>query len=324
MSKPLCATLILTLLGTSVFAKDDGNEIFTDPASTPIDYKIQGEYEGTAGPDSVKFGVQIVALGDKKFHLVSYTGGLPSAELTHKKIKVELDGTLEGEAAVFKNEVFEISVSDGKLDVVTVEDGVLQGSLYRVVRESGTLGAKPPKNAVVLFDGSSADAFEGGKLDADLLQANCSSKKKFGDHTLHLEFRTPFKPKARGQARGNSGVYVQSRYELQVLDSFALEGKNNECGGIYSIAEPAVNMCFPPLQWQTYDIDFVAARYDSEGNKTKNARITVRHNDVVIHDDIELPHGTPGRHKEGAEPDALYLQGHGNPVVYRNIWVVEK
>jgi hypothetical protein len=83
-------------------------------------------------------------------------------------------------------------------------------------------------------------------------------------------------------------------------------------------------MCFPPLTWQTYDIDFTAARYDDQGNKIKNARITVRHNGVVIIDDFEIPRGTPGKDPEGPGPGPLYLQGHGNPVVYRNIWVVPK
>ncbi|MEX0716519.1 MAG: DUF1080 domain-containing protein, partial [Planctomycetaceae bacterium] len=167
--------------------------------------------------------------------------------------------------------------------------------------------------------------FKNGKLTDDgLLMADCESNRKFGDHTLHVEFRTPFVPKARGQARGNSGVYVQNRYEIQVLDSFGLEGKNNECGGVYGGTEPIVNMCYPPLTWQTYDIDFTAARYDDAGKKTKNARMTVKHNGVVIHDDIELPKHTPGKNAEAPGPDGLYLQGHGNPVVYKNIWVVER
>jgi hypothetical protein len=110
---------------------------------------------------------------------------------------------------------------------------------------------------------------------------------------------------------------------VQVLDSFGLSGENNECGGIYQIARPAVNACFPPLTWQTYDIDFTAAKYEA-GEKVSNARVTIRHNGIVIHDRLELPHGTPGKYKEQEGPGVLYLQGHGNPVVYRNIWVVEK
>ena len=119
-------------------------------------------------------------------------------------------------------------------------------------------------------------------------------------------------------------MYIHSRYEVQILDSFGLEGKDNECGGIYSVARPKVNMCYPPLSWQTYDIDFVSARFDESGNKTSNARVTVKHNGVVIHDDLELPKHTPGRNKEGPEPAPLFLQNHSNPVVFRNIWVVEK
>ncbi len=109
-----------------------------------------------------------------------------------------------------------------------------------------------------------------------------------------------------------------------MLDSFGLEGENNECGGIYSISVPKVNMCLPPLSWQTYDIDFSAARFDENGKKIKNARATIRHNGIVIHDDLELVKGTPGRLDEGPSDEGIYLQGHGNPVVYRNIWVVEK
>jgi hypothetical protein len=112
-------------------------------------------------------------------------------------------------------------------------------------------------------------------------------------------------------------------YELQVLDSFGLSGENNECGGFYSIRQPDVNMCYPPLAWQTYDIDFTAAKYDGD-KKAKNARVTVKHNGVTIHDTIELARGTPGRLPEGPSPGGLYLQDHGNPVVYRNIWIVEK
>ena len=83
-------------------------------------------------------------------------------------------------------------------------------------------------------------------------------------------------------------------------------------------------MALPPLVWQTYDVDFTAARYDADGKKVKNARVTIKHNGVVIHDDLELTHGTPGKAKEGPDPEILYLQGHGNPVVFRNVWAVKK
>jgi hypothetical protein len=151
------------------------------------------------------------------------------------------------------------------------------------------------------------------------------SKQSFGDAHLHVEFRTPFMPSARGQGRGNSGVYLQDRYECQVLDSFGLKGENNEAGGIYSVSKPLLNMCFPPLSWQTYDIDFESARFDENGTKTKNAVMTVRLNGVLVQDHVEVPRATAaaGR-KEGPEPGPIQLQNHGNPVFFRNIWIVEK
>jgi hypothetical protein len=161
--------------------------------------------------------------------------------------------------------------------------------------------------------------------DRKLLAAGCKSKESFSDFTAHLEFLLPFKPLGRGQDRGNSGVYVQDRYEIQVLDSFGLKGENNECGGIYTFAKPAVNICFPPLTWQTYDIDFTTAKYDDSGKKLKNAILTLRHNGVVIHDNLELKGPSPGNGKpEDGTGGPFQLQGHDNPVFYRNIWVVRK
>ena len=124
-----------------------------------------------------------------------------------------------------------------------------------------------------------------------LLMQGANSVKRFQSHKLHVEFRTPFQPKARGQGRGNSGCYLQARYEVQMLDSFGLTGHHNECGGIYSIKPPDVNMALPPLSWQTYDIEFTAAKF-KDGKKVANARITVLHNGVKIHDNVELPKRT--------------------------------
>ena len=153
---------------------------------------------------------------------------------------------------------------------------------------------------------------------------NIVTKDRFKDFNLHIEFRTPFMPEARGQGRGNSGVYLQGRYEIQVLDSYGLEGRDNECGGIYQVGAPMVNMCLPPLQWQTYDITFQAPRFDASGNKTEDAVVTVVHNGVTIHDRRRLP-GPTGGAMDGneSEPGGIYLQDHGNPVRFRNIWLVE-
>ena len=162
-----------------------------------------------------------------------------------------------------------------------------------------------------------------------LLQATgTTSKPTFKDYNLHLEFRTPYKPFARGQGRGNSGVYFGGRWETQVLDSFALEGKMNECGGIYSISEPDVNACLPPLVWQTYDVDFTAAKFDKDGNRKAWPRMTVKLNGVTIHKDRELPKdnttAAPGKGALKDEPLPVFLQNHGNPVVFRNIWILPK
>lgn len=301
-------------------------DAFTDPAKAGPDFAIQGEYKGELklADDEIVIGAQIIALGGGKFRGEFFVGGLPGDGWQRGEMQLGVDGTTENGEVVFTGDSGSAKIVDGKIAIFDPTGNSL-GSLPKVDRKSPTLGVKPPTGAKVLFDGTSADQWSGGKIvEGNLLLAGTRSKEEFQDFTLHIEFRTPFVPKARGQARGNSGVYLQDRYELQVLDSFGLEGANNECGGFYSIRQPSVNMCLPPLSWQTYDIDFTGARFDGD-KKTKNARVSIKHNGVSIFDDYELPDLTPGgAPKEFPGKGPFQLQAHGNPVTYRNIWVAEK
>ena len=320
-------TLIIVLnIQVSINADDKKTDTFTSADKAGRDFQVQGEY--LAEMDGQKFGIQVIALGDGKFDFVAYPGGLPGDGWSRGMETITGKGGFDGDKCLLKpsdpqHEGHGIW-REGKIKVVDANGNQLFVA-KKVTRESPTLGAKPPKNAVVLFDGKTADTFENGKLvEKNLLgPTNCTSKEKLGDHILHVEFRTPFMPKARGQGRGNSGCYIQSRYECQVLDSFGLDGKDNECGGIYKISKPKVNMCLPPLSWQTYDIEFTAAKYEGD-KKVKNARVTIKHNGVAIHKDLELPKHTPGCKAEGPQDLGVFFQNHGNPVAFRNIWVVKK
>jgi hypothetical protein len=282
------------------------------------DYQDQGEYTNDWG------GAQIIALGDDRFRAVISKGGLPGAGWDGEP-RTEIEGKRAGAAIVFKNEKngWTYAVSKGVFETKT--DGGETYTMHKVHRSSPTLGAKPPAGAVILFEAKNAEQWADGHLDdRGWLAAGTTSKKKFQAFQLHAEFFLPFKPLGRGQDRGNSGVYLQDRYEVQVLDSFGLKGENNECGGIYTKKRPSVNMCFPPLTWQTYDIDYQPAKFGADGKKTANAVATVRHNGVVIHDHVEIDGSTGGGKPESPEPGPIQLQGHGNPVFYRNIWLVEK
>jgi hypothetical protein len=323
--------LALVMLAGNLLAGDANTGLALTPDKAGPEFKIQGEYEGElTGGDGAKqkFGAQVIALGGTDFNAKLESGGLPGAGWDMKSF--EIKGKSEGDKTTFSGP------GDGKTWTLAIADEKLTGSsdkgdkieLKKVMRQSPALGAKPPEGAIVLFDGSNADAWQGGHMDErKLLQAGCVSKQKFTDYTLHVEFLLPFKPYGRGQDRGNSGVYQQNRYEVQVLDSFGLKGENNECGGVYTVAKPKVNMCFPPLTWQTYDIEFTAAKFDgtdATAKKTKNATVTVKHNGVVIHENLEIPKPTGGGQPEGPTGGPIQLQGHGNPVFYQNIWIVEK
>jgi len=269
----------------------------------------------------------VIALGDGKFQGVGYRGGLPGDGWDGSD-RIEGKGeTAQGQAkgeATFGGENLSVITKDGVMTIRDASQNVL-AELKKVNRKSPTLGEKPPKDAIVLFDGSNAEAWEPAKLMEEMLMGvGTRTKQSFGNFKLHLEFRTPFMPFAQGQARGNSGMYLHDQYECQILDSFGLAGLDNECGGIYKNAKPKINMCFPPLAWQTYDVEMTAPKLDDAGKVVTPAKATIKHNGVLIHDGLELkltPGG--GRSELPPGPGPLYLQDHGDPVRFRNIWVVE-
>jgi len=318
--------MLIAMLACSVSA---ARQEVTDPeeAKADPDFAVQGEYlgegalsDGTQG----KVGAQVVALGDGKFEVYVLTGGLPGKGWKRGDPRVRLEGQREGSVVTVQGDRLAAKIADGKMTILN-EEGQEKVRLERIERQSPTLGAKPPEGAVVLFDGSGVDYFPGATMTEDKnLLSGTLSKAEFNSYKLHLEFRLSWMPHARGQGRSNSGVYVHNCYEIQVLDSFGLEGRSNECGGLYGIKDPDVNMCLPPMVWQTYDVDFTAPKFDENGNKVSNARITLQHNGVVIYDDFELPRANPGGQPEGPGPRGIQLQGHGCHVQYRNIWLKEK
>lgn len=267
---------------------------------------------------------------------------------------VVLDGVMEDPAAAAPKVVLSGRSNRGPLPgalwQAEITGGAVTGSfegpeagtfrLKKVVRTSPTLGAAPPAGALVLLGAGTTklDAWKiarkntplawkllpGGVMRIVPRSGWAVSKQTFGDHRLHIEFRAPYQPHHSGQKRGNSGVYLQGRYEVQVLDSYTLERRDNHCGGIYKVSRPAVNMCYPPETWQTFDIEFTAPKFDGK-KKTADARLTVRHNGVVIHKDRRVPNMTGGcLDKDVHKPGGLALQDHGDPVEFRNVWVVTK
>jgi len=197
----------------------------------------------------------------------------------------------------------------------------------------GATASAPPSDAVVLFDGTSTDAWNGGPwaLEDGALVVNgkgsIRTKQRFGDCQLHLEWRAP-EPKGDGQGRGNSGVFFFDRYEVQILDCY--ENRTYPDGmtaALYGQQPPMVNACRAPGEWQTYDIAFRAPRFDADGQLVSPALVTVFHNGVLVHHAEALLGAT--RHRDVAayaphDPQGpIGIQDHGNPIAFRNIWVRE-
>ncbi len=197
-----------------------------------------------------------------------------------------------------------------------------------------------PSDAIVLFDGKNTDEWE--HLNGDAAKwtlednnamvvkpgsGNVQTKREFGDMQLHIEFRTPAKVESEGQGRGNSGVFLQKRYEVQVLDNYNNRTySNGQAGSLYKQTMPLVNACKAPGEWQTYDIIYQAPRFNEDGIKVASAYVTVLHNGVLVQNHTEIKGtteyiGLPKNVAHGKAP--IMLQDHSNETAFRNIWVRE-
>lgn len=312
----------------------------------PVNDPVQGQYEGVyMAPDgsTVQAEAEIVGQSAREYRVRLWTkptDGSDKIELTlnGKRPSKYFDWFLGDEVRLKGGEEateWRAVADQGSLIVQQKGSNDVVFSLSRVFRVSPTEGAVPPEGAVLLFpykkgEKTNLEEWQNKKwplLDdgSAVVSGDNRSVRKFGDCQLHVEFWLPYEPEQRGQGRGNSGVYLQAYYEVQVLDSFGLKPEKGDCGAIYRIAVPPKNVCFPPERWQTYDIDFRAARFDNDGNVTERPVISVRHNGVLTHDKVSIPRGTE-KGKPGGEPKVgpIRLQDHGHPVRYRNIWLVEK
>ena len=322
---PRLASLVAVIFCLATVSLAEDRQAVTDPLQTDADFAIQGEYLGQTFDDYGYWswtGLQVVALGQGEFQAMEYRGGLPGHGWDCQTRRAYAGKRLENRVNLISSTGSYVIADCGAGEYTATS--CRAGTLSKVERQSATLGARPPCGARVLFDGTSLSEFNKAKLTNDgLLMVGTETALDYGDFTLHMEFRTPYAPSARGQGRGNSGVYIQGRYELQILDSFGLEGQANECGGLYKTRAPDVNMCLPPLTWQTYDIDFQAARFCGS-QKICPARISAWHNGVTIHNHVEIPGPTGAGQPETPDPKPIKLQDHGNPVHFRNIWVIDR
>jgi hypothetical protein len=197
------------------------------------------------------------------------------------------------------------------------------------VASQGAIGTTPPSNAIVLFDGNGLTAWidaqdraaqwgvQGDSLIVEPGRGDVFTRREFSDFQLHLEFWLPEMPEASGQDRANSGVYLQGRYELQILDSFGMEPTDDGCGAIYKQAAPLWNACRRPEVWQVLDVAF-------SGSREGKPRLTAFLNGVLIHNNLAVAGTTGGALDDDlTAPGPLRLQDHGCAVRFRNIWIVQ-
>ena len=324
----LLTTVFLAFACTSTLIAENNAKgpAFTEPPKGDKDFALMGEFLGEITPvdgEKEQLGLQLRARGDGSFDAQSFLGGLPGQE-KHKPEAFRMIGQRSDDFVVLSGGPW-VMIVEKEHCLLVDRKGNKIGKLNRLHRTSPSMGALPPEDAIVLFEGKNVDQFTNAQMTKDgLLMEGADLKPMFQDFNLHVEFRIPYMPKAEGQSRGNSGLYLQSRYECQVLDSFGLDRLYDGLGALYRFKKPDVNMAFPPLSWQTYDVQFTAPRWAADGSKVRNARLTSWINGVKVQDNVELPNKTGAGSPEEPILLPIRFQDHGDPVRFRNIWLVDR
>jgi hypothetical protein len=295
---------------------------------------------------SPQLTAQVIGLGENRYRVQFREEFQRRADIIFAAEGELIDGTVQITTDAFNCRVTASTITGSG---IYKSKEPVSFALSKFTQVSPTMGRPAPEGAVVLFDGTSMDAWQhiDGKTGAarestwrvvdgsmEILPVamdktaggDLQTRQAFASCEMHIEFFLPYEPENRGQDRANSGVFLQNMYEVQILDSYGLVGDWIECGALYKVAPPMVNRAAPPGQWQTYDITFHAPEYDADGQLVKNAVMTVLHNGRLIHHQQELfevtYYFTDVRLKPPpASPAPIRLQDHSHPIRFRNIWV---
>lgn len=315
----------------------------------------QGYWEGDWTLDEGGGGKQtakVIALGNEEYlgSFTAYDGSDQQNETFHFNIR----GTTEKDQVTFATTIplgeklgtfeWKAAIKDGKFTGRYTNNKNYTGgfTLKRVEKKLNALGVKPLPGAIVLFDGRNFDHWrriDGGDVswkivdgamrimpaskDGKPVTAHLTCRDTFKSAQIHLEYRLPLLPEARDQERGQSGLYLQGLYELQILDSFGKPTSEEGAGAILRQHKPSENVSLPPREWQVFDITYIAPRLDTDGKIKEPGEIIVVHNDVQILDRVKVREATEGAPlKSIRDATGLVLQDAGQPVEFRNIWVV--